>query len=251
MFNRLNYIYGAPAYRAKRESARYNLNFCLRPKVICYESTPDPSGAIQDTSSIKYLLGMIEWMDRIQSYSWGCATRLFYGNSNFHLLTTTFSLYRYWDYIERLKTFVDNGMVDFSFIDDFSTMVVKSPDDADLRKATFKELLLILFSELKPNQGSQETTIPLLPADFETNNPSKSPAYTSVLQEIDTSSPTENAISPAPIAPPEAADAENPNTPDLALPANTRVDLTNKSQTAFLSVAVMCITIALVFSHLV
>jgi hypothetical protein len=194
---------------------------------------------------------MIEWMDRIQTYSWGYANRLIYCNSRFHLLTTALSSYSYWDYIERLKTFVDNGMVDFSFIDDFSTMVVKSPDDADLRKATFKELIHILFSELKPNTGSQEITIPPLPVDFETGNPSKSPAFTPAFQKVDTSSPTENAISPAPIASPEAADTNNPNIPDLALPANTRVDLTNTSQTTFLSVAVMCITIALVFSYLV
>jgi hypothetical protein len=68
---RLNYIFGKRAHKDKRESARYNFDLCLRPQVICYESTVDSSGSIQDTSDIKYLLGMIEWVDRIQSYSWG------------------------------------------------------------------------------------------------------------------------------------------------------------------------------------
>jgi hypothetical protein len=147
-------------------------------------------------------------------------------------------------------------MVDSSFIDFFSTMVVKSPDDADLRETTFKQLLRILFSELKPNPapvptGSQEITIPPLPFDFKTSNPSKSPALTSAFHEI-TSSPTANPIFPAPITPSDAVvDAKNSNTPDVALPANTRVDLTNTSQTAVLSVSAMCITISLIYGYLI
>jgi len=45
---------------------------------------------------------LIEWIDRIQVYSWG-----------------------FWDYMERLKMFVDDGMKDFSFVDEFSEYVVK------------------------------------------------------------------------------------------------------------------------------
>ena len=44
--------------------------------------------------------------------------------------------------------FVDDGMKDFSFVDEFSEYVVKSPSDRDLRKSVFKALVQILFSEL-------------------------------------------------------------------------------------------------------
>lgn len=68
---RLNYIFGNRAHKDKRKSARYKFDLCMRPQVVCYESAVDSSGSVTDTSDIKYLLGMSEWIDRIQSYSWG------------------------------------------------------------------------------------------------------------------------------------------------------------------------------------
>lgn len=130
--------------------------------------------------------------------------------------------------------FVDNGMNDFSFVDEFSTMVVKSPYDADLRKSTFKELLHILFSELKPSIPSSSTEIQELaipPDEFETGMPSRSPVGISseiTLLGIATQAPSERVDSPAPVTSPQLKPALD-SSPELSLPANTRVDFTNSS----------------------
>ena len=99
--------------------------------------------------------------------------------------------------------FVDDGMNDYSFVDTFSKMVVDSVADADLRKASFKALLHILFSEWN-------TTPPSPPYDFEDNSPSTSPFI----------------LSKPPNRPAQTSnEAEN----ESSLSANTRVDLTNNS----------------------
>lgn len=137
-------------------------------------------------------------------------------------------------------------MNDFSFIDDFSTMVVKSSVDIDLRKSTFKELIHILFSELNPKPpsstvGIQEITIP--PYDFE--SPSFSPNFTpgdSTL-DIGTQAPIENIVSPAPVVSPQSEPAQEFSEPELSLPANTRVDLTNSSSTISMLAAMLCVAL--------
>jgi hypothetical protein len=164
----------------------------------------------------------------------------------------------YWDYIERLKLFVDSGFVDFTFVDEFSTMVVKSLEDADLRRSTFKALLHILFSELNPippsSAGFDEVTIP--PYDFEAYNPSSSPVYSqgNTFDLKNTQPPTEEAVSPAPVlSQPEHTQVSNkPVGTELSLPANTRVDLKNSAAVAFYSGATFCFVLlsaVLLFIH--
>lgn len=111
-------------------------------------------------------------------------------------------LFRNWDYIERLHMFVDDGMRDFSFVDQISDMVVNSPDDAHLRKAIFRALLHILFDATNPpnpNVGSQAVIIP--PNNYDTSNPTSPPVYQlgeSNPPFIATQTPIESIVSPAP-----------------------------------------------------
>ena len=60
-------------------------NFCITPEVIC-----DP----ERSREFRWVLGLLEWSDRVQSYV----------NSD-------------WNYLDELKKFVDGGMDDDDFID--------------------------------------------------------------------------------------------------------------------------------------
>lgn len=59
-----------------------NINFCTDPEVICNH---------ERTNELRWVLGMLEWSDRVQSYA---------------------DLNTGWNYIDELKQFVDNGMED-------------------------------------------------------------------------------------------------------------------------------------------
>lgn len=126
-------------------------------------------------------------------------------------------------------------MVDFTFVDEFSEMVVKSPVDADLRRSTFKALLHILFSELNLNSPS---SVAVPPDDFETASPSSGPVY----------SPYAHDFSPTNTQPPTTAgtlqpheSVQKPNNPggiESSLSANTRVELTNAAVASVYSTTV-------------
>eukprot|EP00804_Cyclotella_cryptica_P017910 CCRYP_001289-RA/>CCRYP_001289-RA protein AED:0.06 eAED:0.06 QI:88/1/1/1/1/1/6/58/1097 len=211
---RFNHIFGIPAHENGRKSSRYYVDFCTKPEVICYNSTVDASGSIQSAGAIKYLIGLVEWIDRVQSYSWG-----------------------YWGYTERLKMFVDGGMNDYSFIDEFSDIVLNSSDDAELRKTTFKSLLRILFSELHSNPPMSTidgiTTVP--PYNLETFSPIDTfPVYSPGENNpyfLYTQPPTIGLITAEPFAPQPAPGPHQGGSglPGQALPANTRVDLSSSS----------------------
>jgi hypothetical protein len=176
---------------------------------------------------------LIEWIDRIQVYSWG-----------------------FWDYMERLKMFVDDGMKDFSFVDEFSEYVVKSPSDRDLRKSVFKALVQILFSELTPNTpsstaGVSAATIP--PNDDEASQPiSKRPVSSpseSSLSKPDTQPSTSGQSTPTPFT--SNPGGVQPLTPDLPGPfitANTRVDLSSSSAVVPRLLTTICVTLVMMLS---
>ena len=123
-------------------------------------------------------------------------------------------------------------MVDFTFVDEFSEMVVKSPVDADLRRSTFKALLHILFSELNLNSPS---SVAVPPDDFETASPSSGPVYSPYAHDF---SPT-NTQPAGTLQPHESV--QKPNNPggiESSLSANTRVELTNAAVASVYSTTV-------------
>ena len=85
---RFNHIFGLPAFKDGRLSGRYEVDFCANPTAVCSNFTVPVNGNYEsptsvDTSEVRYLLGMLYWVDFVQTYSWG-----------------------YWDYIKQLKLFV-------------------------------------------------------------------------------------------------------------------------------------------------
>jgi len=154
---RFNFIYGLPAFKDGRPSARYNIDFCVYPEALCSDFTI-PSSAFSkfpttiDTSDIRYLFALYHWMSNMQDFNWG-----------------------FWNYRERLKLFVDDGMTDDSFVDEFSDIVLDSSRDGPLRKANFKLILEILFSEdqASPSPSGDSTNDVSLqpsPSDVSTND---------------------------------------------------------------------------------
>jgi hypothetical protein len=78
---------GKRAYDERGEGRFPDVDFCFFPEASC---TEDGEGS----EEIKWITGMFEWVERIQSYS----------DSD-------------WDYISNLQQFVDKGMTDESFFE--------------------------------------------------------------------------------------------------------------------------------------
>ena len=151
--------------------------------------------------------------------------------------------------------FVDDGMKDFSFVDEFSEYVVKSPSDRDLRKSVFKALVQILFSELTPNTpsstaGVSAATIP--PNDAEvsqpiSNRPVSSPSKSS-LSKPDTQPSTSGPSTHMPFTfDPGVVQPLNPD-PWPFLTANTRVDLSSSLALAPRLLTTICVTLVMVLA---
>ena len=128
---RFNYIYGLPAFKEGRLSARYNIDFCVYPEALCSDFTIPATSYSKfpttiQTSDIRYLFALFYWMSNIQDFNWG-----------------------FWNYKRKLKMFVDGGMIDDSFVDEFSEIVLDSSRDGPMRKTNFREILQILFMEIE------------------------------------------------------------------------------------------------------
>jgi hypothetical protein len=150
---RFNFIYGLPAFKDGRPSARYNIDFCVHPEALCSDFTV-PSSAfskfptIIDTSDIRYLFALHYWMSNVQDFNWG-----------------------FWNYREKLEHFDDDGMIDDSFVDEFSDIVIDSSRDGPLRKAKFKQILEILFLEVDVSTSpSSFISLQPSPSDDSTND---------------------------------------------------------------------------------
>ena len=193
---RFNYLFGLPAIIGGR-SGRYNVDFCEHPEAICSDYTIPVSESnrfpiVVDTSDAKYLIGLAYWIEYVQTFEWGS-----------------------WNYLNRLKLFVEGGMVDTTFVDDFSEIVLDSTRDAAARKAYFIKALEAIFSEVFT---SRPTTMP-------TNNPTLKPVE--VTYNIDGSvnigsSPTDTTTSIETTAT-ETAPTDNTltdNTPSVYTPIN-------------------------------
>lgn len=83
---RFNYIYGLPALIEGRQG-RYNIDFCQHPEALCADFTIPATDfnmfpTTVDTSEVRYLIGLLYWVDHVQDYNWG-----------------------FWNYREKLKLF--------------------------------------------------------------------------------------------------------------------------------------------------
>jgi hypothetical protein len=90
-FGKLNYFLGAGAAKDGRTSRYPNINFCKDPEVICNSS---------EYNELKWIAGMFYWIESVQSYNKDG-----------------------WDYLTELRSFVEGGMSDTSFIDGVSGIV--------------------------------------------------------------------------------------------------------------------------------
>eukprot|EP00571_Detonula_confervacea_P001264 CAMPEP_0172318412 /NCGR_PEP_ID=MMETSP1058-20130122/34795_1 /TAXON_ID=83371 /ORGANISM="Detonula confervacea, Strain CCMP 353" /LENGTH=1348 /DNA_ID=CAMNT_0013033243 /DNA_START=80 /DNA_END=4123 /DNA_ORIENTATION=+ len=191
---RFNHLYGLPAIMDGR-SGFYNIDFCSSPEALCSSFTKPATEfnkfpSTIDTSEARYLVGMLYWIDSVQDYNWG-----------------------YWNYMENVKLFVDGGMKDDSFVDEFSDIVIDSTSDGAMRKANFKKVLKILF------------------VDVFTSSPTNKPSSKPTRRRDDTvpSGMTPPGTDPsAPATLPAETPVEEPpdgdNTPSPASPAQTGVD---------------------------
>jgi len=136
---RFNYLFGLAAVMEGR-SGRYNIDFCSNPEALCSDFTIPASDINRfpitiDTSASRYLIGQIYWMDHVQNFNWG-----------------------YWNYKEKLKLFVEGGMSDDTFVDDFSEIVIESSRDSEERKSNLKKVLEVLFKEVLTDEPTQRPT---------------------------------------------------------------------------------------------
>ena len=118
---KFNFHFGLPAFVDGRPTGRFPIDFCSNPESLCESYTPPATEFNRfpttiETDEVKYLIGMTDWIERVQSFNWG-----------------------YWDYKERLKLFVDGGYSDETFMDGFNELVLDSSHDAEERKANFKK----------------------------------------------------------------------------------------------------------------
>jgi hypothetical protein len=89
---KLNYYLGKKASDERGEGRFPNVDFCSSPEAICADRQGEES-----TEDIKWIVGLFEWVERIQSY-------------------------KDWDYMINLQNFVDGGSWDDSFIDAVSSI---------------------------------------------------------------------------------------------------------------------------------
>jgi len=90
-FGKLNYYLGKRAADEGRSSRYPDINFCEQPNAICDS---------EEHKELKWIAGMFYWVEELQSYNAGS-----------------------WNYINKLKKFVDGGMQGNGFINAVSGIV--------------------------------------------------------------------------------------------------------------------------------
>ena len=132
------------------------------------------------TEEMRWITGMFEWIERIQSYSDGISS-----------ISKTRA--NRWNYLLELKAFVDGGMLDDSFIDSVSSIVTRGCHDdcsnveitmKDKRKENFQKILNIIqdtimqITESPITLPTQNPTMPQLstpsPIQKKTSDPTRS-----------------------------------------------------------------------------
>ena len=106
---KLNYYLGKRAHDERGEGLFRKIDFCKQPGATCEMGTED----------IRWIVGMFEWIERVQNYQGG------------------------WNYMANLRRFVRDGLKDDSFIDTVSSIFVRGchteKDGCSGSKVTKKE----------------------------------------------------------------------------------------------------------------
>ena len=145
----VNHFLGTGAYDDSRPSRYPNINFCRFPSVIC--NRVDAAAVAAGISApiypeLRFIVALFDWIYRVQNYS--------NAESN-------------WNYLERLKLFVDGGMKeDTRFIDEVSSLLVRGCEEyycstqsihfLEERRRNFETLVFDIFN-------LQETVVPEQP----------------------------------------------------------------------------------------
>lgn len=164
---KLNYYLGKQANDTRGEGRFSEIDFCLNPEATCTED-----------EEIKWIIGIFEWIDRIQSY------------------TGVDSSISEWDYMSNLMQFVDKGMVDDSFIDTVSSIFVKGCHSdctsiditmSQERKENFKTVLRLFglpritqFPTFPPTDEPPSTPMPITPSPMSITGVALPPALSHV-----------------------------------------------------------------------
>ncbi|KAL7542299.1 hypothetical protein ACHAXR_011641 [Thalassiosira sp. AJA248-18] len=134
------------------------IDFCTNPEAICNH---------EKTNELRWVLGMLEWSDRVQTYD---------------------DVDAGWNYMDELKRFVDDGMVDNSFINGVTNIVKrKCHDDScwdrwqldgdynvneDIRKENFRRIIFEVFNLPMTYRPTES------PSESPTFSPTRSPSIT-------------------------------------------------------------------------
>jgi len=165
MMGKLNYYLGKRAFdEGRMSSARYKeIDFCQDPSAICrgaYEGDPNSN------AEIRWIMGMLYWISKVQAYAADG-----------------------WSYLERLKQFVDGGMIDAEFLEDVSRIVTRGCHDQSgcgnavssaERRVKFEKTMYYFANA---QYGSLEDTL----------SPSKRPTLVPTTNSPTTARPTEHA----------------------------------------------------------
>lgn len=95
---KINYYLGKKAADEGRKSRYPSTDFCQFPEAIC---------AAPESREMRWVTSMFDWMERVQSYD------------------DTIG----WNYVRKLKDFVDGGLVDFEFLESTSGILNKGCHD--------------------------------------------------------------------------------------------------------------------------
>jgi len=183
---KLNYYLGKSAYERRGESRFPGIDFCSDPAAICTEALT--------SEELRWITGMFEWTERIQSYSRDG-----------------------WTYLNQLKDFVDDGMKDDSFISTVNSIVTRGchgstcssiqTTNDETRKNNFKAIIRIfrIFSNSPTKQpvntshtGVDSSPFPSATLKSSDNQPFQNGAFLS--QTAQTNPPAQRG-SPADIIP--------------------------------------------------
>ena len=168
---KLNYYLGARAAREGRDALYPNIDFCLDPEATCSSSFGE---------ELSWTISMFEWAERVQTYQ----------NND-------------WNYENELKRFLDNGMVDDTFIENVNRVLAlgchtkgcsnREVRMEDERKANFYTIINgilsiddIVMPTDKPTQRPTEAPTTAAPIETTTSvaTPPPIPVTTPVIADI-------------------------------------------------------------------
>jgi hypothetical protein len=156
---KLNYYLGKRAYDERGEGRFSDIDFCFFPEATCTEEG-------ERSEEIKWITGMFEWVDRIQSYS----------DSD-------------WDYFSKLQQFVDGGMTDESFFESVISIFTRGCNSSDCSS------IEVTLSEERKENFMLVLGIFGLPAI--TSSPTNIPTEDPMTQTPSTLSPVKSILPPS------------------------------------------------------